>query len=323
MQENIKKTVAITGGTGFIGSTLARALLAKGYKVRIFTRGMPARRLENAEYAVVSFNDTETLRNAAEGADFIVHMAALLFSRTREGFELANITGTANLVKAAGSLSKHPAKFIYISSLAAGGPSPSSAAPRDETMADAPVSDYGATKLGGEKEIRKLPATIRYTILRPPIVYGKNEVAVSKIAEWVRKGFMVNAGSSEGTFSFIHVNDLTTAVITAMEEPATDGQTYYVCENRTYAWRAFIGLLAGAMKVKMPLMLDLPKNLLSALGLAYEAVSWLGGAEPVFNRDKAKEGAAGNWTASSAKWERDTGWKTWTGLEEGIKKTFS
>ncbi len=318
-----QKTVLITGGTGFIGSALARALLAKGYKVRIFTRRMPARRLDNAEYSVVSFDDTESLRNAAEGADFIVHMAALLFSRTREGFERANITGTANLVKAAGSLSKHPVKFIYISSLAAGGPSPSSAAPRTEAMTDAPVSSYGATKLGGEKEIRKLPSTIRYTVLRPPIVYGKNEFAVSKIAQWVKKGFMVTAGSSEGAFSFIYVDDLTAAIITAMEEPATDGQTYYVCENRTYAWRAFIRLLAGAMRVKMPRMLDLPKGLLYALGLGYEAVSWLGGAEPVFNRDKAMEGAAGNWTASASKWERDTGRKTWTSLEEGIKKTFS
>lgn len=323
MQDDIKKTVVITGGTGFIGSALARALLARGYKVRIFTRRMPAAKLTDAEYAVVSFDDKESLRNAAEGADFIVHLAALLFSRTREGFERVNITGTANLVKAAGSLSKHPAKFIYISSLAAGGPSPSAPTPRDETMADAPISAYGATKLGGEKKIRELPSTIRYTVLRPPIVYGKNEFAVSKIAEWVKKGFMVTAGSSDGAFSFIHVNDLTAAIITAMEEPVTDGQTYYVCENKVYPWRAFIGLLAGAMKVKMPLMLDLPKGPLYAVGLIYEAVSWLIGAEPVLNRDKALEGSAGSWTASPSKWERDTGWKGWTSLEDGIKKTFS
>jgi nucleoside-diphosphate-sugar epimerase len=317
------KTVAITGGTGFIGSALARALLARGYKVRIFTRKLPGRRLDGAEYSVVSFNDTESLRSAAEGADFIVHMAALLFSRTHAGFERANIYGTANLVKAAGSLSKHPEKLIYISSLAAGGPSPSAAEPRNETMPESPVSHYGRTKLDGEKEIRKLSDTIRFTILRPPIVYGKNEFAVSKIAQWVRKGFMINAGASDGAFSFVYVEDLIAAVITALENPATDGQTYYICENRAYPWRGFIELLAKAMKVRMPYMLDLPKYLLGALGLIYEVVSWLGGAEPVFNRDKAREGAAGNWTASSAKWERDTGWKAWTPLEEGIKKTFS
>jgi nucleoside-diphosphate-sugar epimerase len=315
------KTVAITGGTGFIGGTLAKTLLALGYTVRIFTRGNPARRVEGAQYAVVSFDDRETLKKAADGAELVVHMAAMLFSRTRAGFEKANIAGTANLVAAVSSLAKPPEKFIYISSLAAGGPTADPAVPRSEETPDAPVSDYGRTKLGGEKEVMRLPPFVRRTILRPPIVYGRNEHAVSKIAHWVKKGFMVNAGSS-GSFSFVYVEDLVAAIITALENPATDGSTYYICENRTYSWKAFIAMLAGAMGVEMPLMLDLPRPLLCSLGLVYEAVSWLGGAEPVFNRDKAREGAAPNWTASPDRWEHDTGWKNWTSLEEGIKKTF-
>jgi nucleoside-diphosphate-sugar epimerase len=318
------KTIAITGGTGFIGSALVRGLIARGgYKVRILTRRIPPAQLDTADYCVVSFNDPVSLRNAIEGSDFIVHLAARLFSRTRAGFEQANVSGTANLVKAASGLSKLPEKIVYLSSLAAGGPSPSSGVPRDESMPETPVSDYGRTKLGGEGEIRKLPAAIRYTILRPPIVYGKNESGVSKIAHWVKKGFMVNAGTSAGAFSFVYVEDLVAAIITALEIRATDSQTYYICENRAYPWRGFIALLAGGMKVRMPYMLTLPKCWLWALGLAYETVSRLSGEEPVFNRDKAREGAAGNWTASSSKWEHDTGCKLWTSLEEGIKKTFT
>lgn len=316
------KTVAITGGTGFIGSALAKALLARGYAVKIFTRRSPARRIEGAQYAVVSFEDRESLKKAAGGADFIVHMAAMLFSRTRAGFVQANVTGTANLVAAVSTLAKPPEKLVYISSLSAGGPSADPACPRSEEIPDAPVSDYGRTKLGGEKEIMRLPPFVRRTILRPPIVYGHNEYAVSKIAHWVKKGFMVNAGAS-GSFSFVYVEDLVAAIITTLENPATDANTYYICENRTYSWKTFITMLAGAMGVKMPFMVDLPRPLLCALGLVYEAVSWLGRAEPVFNRDKAREGAAPNWTASSSKWEKDTGCGNWTSLEEGIKKTFS
>ena len=48
-RDDLKKTVVITGGTGFIGSALARTLLARGYKVRIFTRRLPAGRLNGAE----------------------------------------------------------------------------------------------------------------------------------------------------------------------------------------------------------------------------------------------------------------------------------
>lgn len=315
-----EKTVAITGGTGFIGTVLAKSLLARGYAVRIFTRSAPARRLEGAQYAVVSFGDRESLKKAVEGADYVVHMAAVLFSRTRAGFEEANVGGAANLVAAIATLPKPPAKLVYVSSLAAGGPSKGAAA-RAETDPDAPVSYYGSTKLGGEKEIMKLPPFVRRTILRPSIVYGPNEHAVSKIADWVRKGFMVTAGAS-GIFSFVYVDDLVNAIITSMENAATDGNTYYICENKPYHWKKFIAMLAEAMGVKMPVMLDLPRPLLATLGLAYEAVSWLGRAEPVFNRDKAREGAELNWTADSSKWERDTGWKAWTPLKEGIRKTF-
>lgn len=314
------KTVAITGGTGFIGTALARLLLARGYGVRIFTRRIPEKRIEGAQYSEVSFDSRDSLKKACEGADYVVHMAAVLFSRSRAGFEKVNIGGTANLVAAISSLPKPPEKLVYVSSLAAGGPSPAGA-PRTEATPDAPVSEYGRTKLGGESEAMRLPPFVRRTILRPPIVYGRNEYAVSKIAAWVKKGFMVNAGAA-GSFNFVYVEDLAAAVITALENPATDGNVYYVCENRAYPWKDFIAMLASAMGVKMPFMVNLPAPLLGLLGLVYELVSLLGGAEPVFNRDKAKEGAAPNWTASSSKWEQDTGQKAWTPLAEGIKKTF-
>lgn len=317
------KTVLITGGTGFIGRALAKALLAKNYKVRVFTRKIPDRKLDGADYSAVSFEDLDSLKKGAEGADIIAHLAAALFCRSQKEFEKANTLGTASLAAAVAGLERPPEKFVYLSSLAAGGPAPDPENPRTEAMADAPVSAYGATKLGGETEVKKLPQAIRYTILRPPIVYGKNDAGISKIAHWVKKGFMVNAGSKNGRFSFIYLEDLVSAIITAIENPATDGKTYYVSENRTYDWRTFIGLLAGAMKVKPPSMLDMPARALYALGWIYELVSLLGGAEPVFNRDKAREGAAANWTANPGQWERDTAWPGWTSLEDGVRKTFS
>ncbi len=317
-----KKIVGITGGTGFIGTALSRALMAQGYGVRIFTRREPKRRLEGAEYAVVSFSDEGSLARAADGCALMVHMAAVLFSRSYEGFRKANVEGAANLAAAVAGLANPPAKIVYVSSLAAGGPA-QPGTPRTEAMSDEPVSHYGATKLAAEKHIKALAPKVRWTILRPPIVYGPNEYAVSKIADWVRKGVMVNPGSSSGSFSFIYVDDLTAAVIKALGEPATDGRTFYVGENTVYRWDAFIKMLSEAMRVRMPLMIDMPRPLLWGLGLVYEAASWLIGAEPVFNRDKAREGSAANWTLSPSEWEAATGWKGWTPLAEGVKKTFS
>ena len=161
------KTIAVTGGTGFVGTALARALLEKGLAVRIITRRKPGEPLPGASYAVADFSNAESLKMALEGADAVVHLAAALFCRSREAFLKANAGGTANLAAAANAVPSLK-KLVYISSLAAGGPS-TAAAPRTEADPDAPVSAYGLSKLEGEKAAKKFSGG-PVVVLRPPII---------------------------------------------------------------------------------------------------------------------------------------------------------
>ena len=312
-------TIAVTGGTGFVGSALVKTLLEKGFAVRIITRRRPAAPLPGAAYAEADFSDIENLKHALAGADAVVHLAAALFCRSKAGFLKANAAGTANLTKAA-EATPTLKKIVYLSSLAAGGPA-GSGAPNTESQPEAPISYYGLSKLEGGKAVKKFKRG-QFVILRPPIIYGKKDSGFSKIAEWVRKGVMVNAGSASGRFSFVYLNDLVRALVETLETAKFDGGTFYVCESRSYAWREFITLLAASMGVKMPLLLSLPPWAVYAVGWAYEAISVIG-ALPVMNRDKAREAAGPNWTASPALWEKTAGWNDWTPLEEGIRKTFS
>ncbi len=313
------KTIAVTGGTGFVGRALSKALLEKGFAVRIITRRKPAAALEGATYAEADFADAESLKKALAGADMAVHLAAALFCRSREDFMRANAEGTANFAAAAAA-TPTLRKLVYLSSLAAGGPS-SAEAPRTEADKDAPVSFYGMSKLEGEKALKNFHGSL--VILRPPIIYGRKDSGFSKIAEWVKKGVMVNAGSAGGRFSFVYLDDLVDAVISALYSNIFDGGTFYVCENRSYAWKDFIAMLASGMGVKMPFMLSLPAWAVYAVGWLYETVTAITGAEPMMNRDKAREASAPNWTASPALWEKTSGSSGWTPLEEGIKKTFN
>lgn len=313
------KTIAVTGGTGFVGRALSKALLEKGFAVRIITRRKPAVMLENTAYAEADFTDIESLKMALAGADAAVHLAAALFCRSKEDFMRANAAGTASLAAAAAAT---PAlqKLVYISSLAAGGPSPAGSH-RTEADKDAPISFYGLSKLEGEKAVGYFPRA--HVILRPPIIYGRKDSGFSKIAEWVRKGVMVNAGSAGGRFSFVYLDDLVGAIISTLYTNKFDGGTFYICENRSYAWKDFIAMLAAGMGVKMPFMLSLPPWAVYAVGWIYETVTAVTGAEPMMNRDKAREASAPNWTASPALWEKTSGSAQWTPLEEGIKKTFN
>lgn len=311
------ETIAVTGGTGFVGTFLCNALREKGYRIRIITRKMPKKQRENTEYAVADYQDEKSLENAFTGADKVIHLAAGLFCISKKEFFRANSKATENVATAAKKAGIR--KIIYQSSLAAGGPA-YDGKPKNETMPDKPSSYYGASKLEGEKFIKE--CGIPYVILRAPIVYGGKDAGVSTISDWVRRGLMVNAGSADGKFSFIYVKDLVRVHIDALEKDIFNGGTFYVCEKQDYPWKEFINKMADGMGRRPPFMLNMPMPVVYAAGMVCELVSILTGATPMLNRDKAREAAGPDWTADASLWEKTAGWNDWTPLERGVRLTF-
>ncbi|MFA5160759.1 MAG: NAD-dependent epimerase/dehydratase family protein [Elusimicrobiales bacterium] len=312
----------ITGGTGFIGRALAARLLGEGWQARVATRRIPLNPPQGVEIAETDYGSVESLAKAVDGCDAVFHLAAAIFACSYAEFEKANAAATANLVAACAKAQKPPECFVYVSSLAAAGPGASATVARTEADPPAPASDYGKTKLAGEAALAALPSAARRVILRPAIVYGKNDSGVSKIARWVRRGLMINMCAGETMFSFTYIDDLVDAITEAQKNPALSGKAYFICEDRTYPWTHFISAMAKAMGARQPFMLTLSPSAMRVAGKIYQTVSPLIGADPVFNTDKAREACAGHWTASPRRWMEDAGRKSWTPLEEGLKKTF-
>ena len=313
------KTVLITGGTGFIGGAAAARFLSDGWNVRILTRRNPFE-LKNsgAEFVRADYSDPASLSKAVSGCSAVVHLAGALFAWSREEFDKANAAVTANL--AAVCAESKPEVFVHVSSLAAGGPVPAGQNRRDETMPDAPVSNYGASKLSGEKELSRLHPETRRVIFRPPIVYGKGDPATATLARWVKRGLMVCP--PEAFFSFIYVEDFARCLGLALSNPAIAGKTYYVCEEKTYSWTQFIRSVAEACGRRPPLLLRLRPFEMKAAGWIYQRAARLAGDSPLFNDDKAREACAGDWTANPSRWMKDSGQSEWTPLCQGVKKTF-
>lgn len=318
----MKKTLLITGGNGFIGRALTDKLLKEGYNVRITTRRVPEKQPANPAVTLVQadYNDVASLQKALEGCDGVFHLAAAIFGFNYQDFEKANIIATQNVVQAVNNTPSVTA-FVHVSSLAASGFAAGVNEPRTEDMEPAPVSDYGITKLGGEKAAKTLRHGVKWTIIRPPIVYGRNDSGVSKIAAWVKRGLMVNT-SGNGMFSFVHVDDLVEALWLAYSRPDTGGETFFICEPATYNWDYFIGEMAAAMNVKKPFMPNAPHWLMSTAAWIYETAARFTGTQPALNYDKVKEAViAGHWICSNAKWVKLTG-QQFTPLAEGLKKSF-
>ena len=319
----MKKTVLVTGGNGFIGKRLTDALLQAGYKVRIVSRRVSTKQPVHPDVSLVQadYQNIDSLRQVMQGCSLIYHLAAAIFGFKYEDFEKANTIATQNMVAAANA-TPGIERFIYMSSLAASGFATDIEHPRVETDKPAPISDYGITKLGGEKALLNLRSDIVWTIVRAPIVYGGSESGVSKIATWVKRGLMVNT-SGNGLFSFVYVGDLVTALAAIPQTPGTEGQIFFVCEEKNYPWPDFIHKMATAMGTRKPFMPQAPGWALHIAAAIYSLTARLTGAQPALNYDKIKEAQIpGHWICDGSKWRILSG-QSFTPLEEGLKKSFT
>jgi UDP-glucose 4-epimerase len=149
-------TVLVTGIAGFIGSSVARALLSEGARVRgidNFSTGSMANIEEirsRIDLRNVDVQDTDALRAACEGVDYIFHEAAIpSVPKSVDdpiGTNGPNLTGTLNVLEAARNAKVK--RVLYAASSAAYGDSPE--LPKTETMCPGPLSPYAVQKLAGE-----------------------------------------------------------------------------------------------------------------------------------------------------------------------------
>ena len=197
--------VAVTGVSGFIGRHVARHLAARGTDV------VPVRR---------PF-ERVTLLEALRGADAVVHLAGVVSALREQDYIAANVDGTRAVAEAARTAG---VPLIHISSLAAAGPA-SPRAPRSEDDPPAPINAYGRSKLEGERAIAAIDG-LRWTMLRPGVVYGPGDRALLPLFRFAARGVMPLVGRADAAYTFIHVTDLVRAITAAVDSPAA-GDTMF------------------------------------------------------------------------------------------------
>ena len=237
MRKRKTRTIAVTGGTGFVGSHFLRIAVAAGYELRALTRAWKPPE-DGIDWVEGALDRPESLAKLCTGADAVVHIAGAINAPSRAAFERVNVAGTAAMIDAARRAKVK--RFVHVSSLAAREPK---------------LSDYGWSKAKSERLVAA--SGLDWTVLRPPAVYGPGDRETLELFRMARRGFV--ALPPRGRFSLIHVEDLCRLLLALLDEPDTIGEIYEPDDGREGGWdhRHFartLGRLYGrrAATVAMP-----------------------------------------------------------------------
>ena len=250
------RTLAVTGGTGFVGTHLLRLAIAEGFDVRALTRGWKPPE-DEIEWIDGALDRPEALHKLCSGADAVIHIAGLI-SGSKEEFEAVNVGGTAALIDAARRAGVR--RFVHISSLAAREPE---------------LSNYGKSKAKSERLVAS--SGLEWTIIRPPAVYGPGDRETLELFKMAKRGLV--ALPPRGRFSLIHVEDLCRLILRIVDEPETLSETYEPDDGRDGGWehRHFARTL-GRIYGKRAATVSMPKLVMRGAS----------GLERIFRRSKAK-----------------------------------
>ena len=312
--------VLVTGASGFLGSHVAERLAEGGASVRLLLRRtsdlsfLGDLQYERAEGDV---RQPASLAAAMAGVEAVVHAAGLISARSEAEYRAVNEAGTRAVVDAA--LGAGVRRFVYVSSLAAQGPSPDGrvAAPDAEPR---PVSPYGRSKLGGEAPVLAAGDRMSVAIVRPPAIYGPRDRAFLLFYRALKLGVMPLHGDGLNQLSWIHVRDAASAIASTVVGDGPSGSVYTIADGGVYTWNELVDLAARVLG-KRPLRVRVPPLVYAAAGHAAGLIGTLIRRQLPLDPEKVREMAQRYWVCDNERITAELGWRPEISAQAGIEDT--
>ncbi|WP_267285490.1 UDP-glucose 4-epimerase family protein [Zeimonas arvi] len=303
----------VTGATGFIGTALVPALLARGWQVRAAVRS-PGRTAAGDEVVVGSLGEAFDWAPALHGVDRVVHLAARVHvmqdsaSDPLAEFRRANVAGTLALARAASDAGVR--RFVFVSSIKVNGEGTREGVPFGADDPPAPVDPYGVSKREAEDALFDIGRStgMEVVVVRPPLVYGPGVKAnFEAMMRWLMRGVPLPLGAIRNRRTLVGLDNLVDLIATCLEHPAAAGEIFLAGDGEDLSTTDLLRRLAAALGARARLI-PVPATLL-------EAAAALLGKRAVAQR------LCGNLQVDIGKARRLLGWAPPVPVDEGLRRT--
>lgn len=239
----MNRTIAILGGSGFVGRRLCTTLLKAGHSVRILGRQRVLHEdlavLPRVDYRRTNPYDPASLGPAISGCDAVVNLVGILNEKGRKGagFEKAHVALLENLISAMHS--NGVTRLIQMSALRAG------------------EGDSFYLQSKGKAEVLALESGLDVTLLRPSVIFGPGDSFVNRFAQLLRLFPVMPLACPDARFAPVYVGDVAEAATRIVAHNGFDGDVLELVGPDEYTLRELVEFTAGQLGLKR-LIIGLP-----------------------------------------------------------------
>lgn len=319
--------ILVTGGGGFVGGALCRALRAQGHQVRSLQRSAsPALAEQGVESVCADIADAGSVARACANVDTVFHVAAKAGAwGPYDDYYQANVVGTENVL--AGCRSAGVRHLIYTSTpsvVHAGG----DLAGVDESTpyADHFQAPYPQTKTIAEKAVLAADGdNLRCVALRPHLVWGPGDNhLLPRMVQRARAGKLAFIGPADKLIDVTYIDNAVEAHLRAwwelQGEARCGGKAYFISDGQPIALKTMVNRLlqaAGEAPVERHVPLFLARIMAPLVETLWRGLRLRG--EPMLTRFVVDQFATAHWYDISAA-HRDFGYLPQVGLDEGMQR---
>jgi NADH dehydrogenase len=256
------KLVTIFGGSGFVGRYVVRALVNRGYRVRVAVRRpdlaghlQPIGNVGQIHLTQANLRYPDSIKAAAKGSDIIINLVGILAESGKQKFDAVQFYGAQHVARAAKEVG---AKLIHMSAIGADAES---------------ESGYGETKGKAEKAVKDIVRSA--IIMRPSIIFGPEDDFFNRFGSMSRfSPFLPLIGGGTTKFQPVYVGDVADAIAKAVDGELSDGKIYELGGPHIKTFRECLELMLKEV-ARSRMFISLPWFVASIIG---RLIGWLPGA---------------------------------------------